>query len=257
MDDAFVAIVVADAADAGVFLERAGGDVADALRSEAIAALRRVTAEHGGREVRSTGAGLVAAFPSAASALLAAATMQRALADALEGGLRIGVDAGEPVASDGDLYGAPVIAAGELCAASAGGEILASEAVRHIAGARIGLTMEPAGAIRVPGFRNALGVARVLWDEASLPASPDRAPRKISVLIADDQLLVRTGFRVILEAEPDITGRRRGGRRAGRRRMARSTHAGRGADGHPHARARRPPAPPPRSSATPSCAAPS
>jgi DNA-binding NarL/FixJ family response regulator len=42
----------------------------------------------------------------------------------------------------------------------------------------------------------------VLWRE-EVPAEPAGA-RQISVLIADDQQLVRTGFRVILEAEPDI-----------------------------------------------------
>ncbi|WP_281883195.1 response regulator [Agromyces rhizosphaerae] len=37
---------------------------------------------------------------------------------------------------------------------------------------------------------------------AVLPAGPDAAP--IRVLIADDQALVRTGFRMILEIEPDL-----------------------------------------------------
>ena len=61
----------------------------------------------------------------------------------------------------------------------------------------------------------------------------------IRVLIADDQALVRGGFRMILEAQKDIEvvgeaedGAR--GARAGARAPAR-----RRADGHPHARARR------------------
>lgn len=42
-------------------------------------------------------------------------------------------------------------------------------------------------------------------DHASADAASDRAAgRPISVVIADDQRLVRRGFRVILEAEPDI-----------------------------------------------------
>ena len=42
-------------------------------------------------------------------------------------------------------------------------------------------------------------------DDASAGAASDRAAgRPISVVIADDQRLVRRGFRVILEAEPDI-----------------------------------------------------
>ena len=37
----------------------------------------------------------------------------------------------------------------------------------------------------------------------------------IRVVLADDQALVRAGFRLILEAEDDIAGRRRGERRRG------------------------------------------
>src|SRR6185312_13971706 len=41
---------------------------------------------------------------------------------------------------------------------------------------------------------------------ADEPEPRDEAPgRPITVVIADDQRLLRTGFRVILDAEPDIT----------------------------------------------------
>ena len=54
-------------------------------------------------------------------------------------------------------------------------------------------------------------------------ALPPARIAMISVLIADDQALVRVGLRKILEAEPDIDGRRRGRRRrrGGRRGAAR------------------------------------
>jgi DNA-binding NarL/FixJ family response regulator len=45
----------------------------------------------------------------------------------------------------------------------------------------------------------------VLWrEEGGADPAAEPAARRVSVLIADDQQLVRTGFRVILEAEPDI-----------------------------------------------------
>jgi DNA-binding NarL/FixJ family response regulator/class 3 adenylate cyclase len=207
MDEAFVTILVAEGAGAASFFERAGDDAADPVRREYLAALRRSVAAHGGREVRSTGAGLTVAFSGAVAAVHCALDMQRSLAastDAL--GLRIGIDAGEPVPGGEDLYGTPVIVASGLCAAAGNGEILLSEAVRHIAGPRIEAVMQPAGAVRVPGIKAPLGAVRLQWGgEAAAEHGGDSAqPRAISVLIADDQLLVRTGFRVILEAEPDI-----------------------------------------------------
>jgi DNA-binding NarL/FixJ family response regulator len=45
---------------------------------------------------------------------------------------------------------------------------------------------------------------RVLLEEDENPARPRQNGRVIRVLVADDQELVRTGFRVILEAEGDI-----------------------------------------------------
>jgi DNA-binding NarL/FixJ family response regulator/class 3 adenylate cyclase len=207
VDEAFVTILVAEGAGAASFFDRAGDDAADPVRREYVAALRRAVAEHGAREVRSTGAGLTAAFTAAVSAVLCAIAMQRSLeAEASGLGLRIGVDAGEPPASGDDLYATPVIVAGGLCAAAADGEILVSEAVRHITAPRVATTMEPAGAVRVPGIKSPLGVARVLWHGEAPSERSGEAPgvRPISVLIADDQQLVRTGFRVILEAEPDI-----------------------------------------------------
>ncbi len=96
----------------------------------------------------------------------------------------------------------PLTVASGLCAAAGDGTILVSEAVRHIAGARAGAPMRPAGALRVPGIKAPLERRRGALGTTSL--RPRAAGPQISVLIADDQQLVRTGFRVILEAEPDI-----------------------------------------------------
>ena len=61
----------------------------------------------------------------------------------------------------------------------------------------------------------------------------------IRVLVADDQAMVRAGFRMLLAGEADIevVAEASNGREAIGRRRARAV---RGADGHPHARAGRP-----------------
>ena len=81
------------------------------------------------------------------------------------------------------------------------------------------------------------------WAAGSTPGRarrrlPGRAawlPRRvISVLLVDDQALVRAGFRALLEHSDDIEVRRRGCRRGRGPALARSSPR-RGADGHPDA----------------------
>ena len=96
----------------------------------------------------------------------------------------------------------------------------------------------------IPGLRERVGlyggscdvpVATTASRSRPAAAGSGGAGVSIRILIADDQALVRTGFRMILDAEPDLDvvaeaqGRRRGHRRA-RRHPARHR-----ADGHPHA----------------------
>jgi DNA-binding NarL/FixJ family response regulator len=193
VNETFVAILVAEGA----------ADAPEPARREWVALLQSAVSEHGGRELRATSAGLTAAFPGVVSAVLCAVDMQRALtADTRGPALRIGLDAGEVPRGEDDAYGLPLVAANGLCSAAGEGDILLSEAVRHIAGARIPIRMESAGALRLPGVKSPLGAVRVMWQVDVEPTRTESRP--ITVLIADDQQLVRTGFRVILEAEPDI-----------------------------------------------------
>jgi DNA-binding NarL/FixJ family response regulator len=122
--------------------------------------------------------------------------------------LRVGIDAGEPIDDGDDVYGTPVIVASRLCDAADAGEILVSDLVRQVAGRRSDQLMRPTGSMRLKGLADPVSVAQVDWRE-SAPDEPEPAPdapgRPITVVIADDQRLLRTGFRVILDAEPDLT----------------------------------------------------
>jgi DNA-binding NarL/FixJ family response regulator/class 3 adenylate cyclase len=209
MDEAFVTILFTDLVGSASLFERHGDEAADAVRREHFDVLRSAVAEHGGREVKSTGDGLMVAFPSAVSAVRCAANMQRATA-AAEGdlGLRVGIEAGEPLSEGDDLYGTPVIVASRLCDLAGAGEILASEVVCRIAGPRVTEVIKPVGALKLRGTGERVSAAQVLWREGAGAAHPQHeqpaAAREISVVVADDHQLVRSGFRVILDAEPDI-----------------------------------------------------
>jgi DNA-binding NarL/FixJ family response regulator/class 3 adenylate cyclase len=211
MEGSFVTILFTDLVGSTSLFERRGDEEADALRREHFAALRHAIAEHGGREVKSTGDGLMVAFSSAVAAVRCAIEMQRATTgsrDELE--LSIGLDAGEPLPEAEDFYGTPVIVASRLCDAAGPEEILASEVVCRIAGPRLAELIQPAGALRLRGISERVSASRVRWREEPGEEQPARepaeAPRQIDVVVADDQRLVRAGFRVILEDEPDLRG---------------------------------------------------
>src|SRR5690242_15559737 len=116
MEPTFVTVMFTDLVGSTALFARHGDEAADAVRREHLAALRACVAEHGGGEVKTTGDGLMVAFASAVAAVRCAAAMQQSAASAGLS-LRIGLDAGEPIAEGGDLYGTPVIVASRLCAA--------------------------------------------------------------------------------------------------------------------------------------------
>jgi DNA-binding NarL/FixJ family response regulator/class 3 adenylate cyclase len=206
MEGQFVTLLFTDLVGSAALFDRAGDERADALRREHFAALRRAVAEHGGREVKSTGDGLMVSFESAVAAVRCAIDMQRATTGAANGlPMRAGLDAGEPLPEGEDLYGTTVIVASRLCETAGSGEILVSDVVRQIAAARLPQLMQPGGPLRLPGLADRVAFARVRWRAEEEEAPEVAAPaREISVVIADDQRLLLTGFRVILDAEPDI-----------------------------------------------------
>ena len=210
VESSFVTIMFTDVVGSTTLYDRYGDDEADARRARHFAVLREVVATHEGREVKSTGDGLMVTFTSAVAAVRCAVAMQRATTGATDGlELRIGIDAGEPLSEAGDLYGTPVIVASRLCDAAGPGEVLATHVVSQIAGPRVAELMRPAGSFRVKGISESVATALVRWredDGEDAPPGREEAPmRPITVVIADDQRLLRTGFRVILDAEPDVT----------------------------------------------------
>src|SRR4051812_18080885 len=108
VESSFVTIMFTDVVGSTTLYDRYGDDEADARRARHFAVLREVVATHEGREVKSTGDGLMVTFTSAVAAVRCAVAMQRATTGATDGlEVRIGLDAGEPLSEAGDLYGTP------------------------------------------------------------------------------------------------------------------------------------------------------
>lgn len=102
--------------------------------------VRRALLASGGREVKHTGDGIMAAFGDASEALNCALAIRDGFTNRNEDAttvlsVRMGLAAGEPVDRDGDLFGSTVNLASRLCAAAKPNTILVSEAVSQLGSA--------------------------------------------------------------------------------------------------------------------------
>ena len=137
----------------------------------------RITREallaHGGSEVKTMGDGFMASFGSVTQAMDCAIALQRAFAahnadvgptHASPLHVRVGLNAGEPIAEEGDLFGATVILAARIAAKAEGGEILIPEPVRHLLAGK-SFTFADRGEFAMKGFDDAVRLYEVRWRE--------------------------------------------------------------------------------------------
>ncbi len=137
------------------------------------AVVRRGLRAHGGREVKHTGDGIMASFDKVANAVRAAADIQHGFAvfnaDASERlGVRIGIDAGEPVEDHDDLFGATVQLASRLCNEADAGGVVVSAFVRDLC-AEQAACFVPLGERQLKGFAEKASVFRYDWRGQTTP----------------------------------------------------------------------------------------
>jgi adenylate cyclase len=97
----------------------------------------------------------MASFPSVQKALECSLALQKTFASEEIAGeqlrCRIGINAGEPIAEDGDLFGQTVITAARIAAHAEGGEVLVADVVRQLVAGK-GFTFEDRGEQRLKGL---------------------------------------------------------------------------------------------------------
>lgn len=130
--------------------------------------VRREIEAYGGRVIKHTGDGFMAAFPDASSAIRTAISTQKALhghnqrSDGPPLQIRIGMSAGEPVDEGEDLFGATVQLARRVCDAGGAGDILISNVVRELC---LGKNFEfkDRGPAELKGFTDPVLIHEVNW----------------------------------------------------------------------------------------------
>ena len=125
---------------------------------------RGLLREHGGTEVKTMGDGFMASFTSVTKAVDCAIALQRAFAshegEPLQ--IRVGLNAGEPIEEDGDLFGSTVIMASRIAAKAGAGEILIPEPLRHLLTGKSYVYADRGEAL-LKGFEDAVRLYEVRW----------------------------------------------------------------------------------------------
>ncbi|HVN63289.1 MAG TPA: nickel-binding protein [Candidatus Binataceae bacterium] len=148
-----------------------GDDVGMAILTVHNRIVRDALAADGGREVKHTGDGIMAAFVSVVSAVRCASRIQSALAKHRESdtghplNVRIGAAAGEPVERENDLFGATVQLAARLCSHAQPDQVLVSNVVAELCVGK-GLPFKDLGEVSLKGFNRPIRVHAVDWPAA-------------------------------------------------------------------------------------------
>jgi DNA-binding NarL/FixJ family response regulator/class 3 adenylate cyclase len=192
--------------------------------------LREAFRDSGGHEMNTQGDSFFVAFRTPRDAVLAAVSGQRALLghpwpQDVQVRVRMGIHTGEALLAESEYHGLAVHRAARICAAGYGGQILLSQtthalledeeaelpelALRDLGQQQLKDFDRPVRIFQLdaPDLPSEFPPLRTLDSEVSPhapPAEPERDDRRFSVLIADDQALVRAGFRMILDAESDM-----------------------------------------------------
>ena len=179
------AVLVTDSGGSTAMTQERGDDAAQLVVRLHDVIVRDALTQHGDREIKHIGDGIMARFLTIASAVDGAIDMQRACERAnaddaeLGLGLCIGINAGEPIHENGDLFGTPVQIAARVLGEAESDEIAVSKLVREICvGKHYGFAKK--GDFELKGIAEPTPIYPVDWhrdaDAADQNSRPDGAP---------------------------------------------------------------------------------
>jgi class 3 adenylate cyclase len=167
----FVTILFTDIEGSTTLTQRHG----DARAQEIVRAHNQIVRDalraRGGNETKHTGDGIMASFPSASRAIESAIAIQQAFESYNEHhpemrlGVRIGLNAGEPVAEERDLFGTAVQLARRVCDHAEPGQVLVPEGVRYLVAGK-GFLFADTGIVSLKGFEDPVRLYEVRWQDA-------------------------------------------------------------------------------------------
>jgi class 3 adenylate cyclase len=164
---AFRAVMFTDIVDSTAMTARLGDERSVEMIRAHDSIVRRSLKHAEGSEVKHTGDGIMASFGRTDNAINCACSIMSSLdsfnmASSEKLNLRIGLDAGEPVADNHDLFGSTVQMAARLCGIADKNSIFVTDAVRLFAPNPVDLVER--GTRELKGFSDPVEVFEVVWN---------------------------------------------------------------------------------------------
>lgn len=163
-----VTVLFTDIVSSTAFTQEHGDAVSQRLVNAHNRVVREALRRFDGREIKHTGDGIMAAFGQATQAVEAAADMMQgivkhnAAVPELPLHLNIGINSGEPIHEDDDLFGTPVQLAARVCAFAGTDQIAVSKLVKDLCAGK-GLKFADLGEVEFKGCAEKIPVSEVLW----------------------------------------------------------------------------------------------
>ena len=134
------------------------------------AIVREALGRYDGNEIKHTGDGIMASFPTGSGAIGCAIAIQRNVKSYVEEHpelplqVYVGVNAGEPLVEGRDLFGTSVDLAARICEHAEPGQILVSDVVRQLAAGKT-IHFSDMGQSELRGFEDPVSLWEVSWRE--------------------------------------------------------------------------------------------
>ena len=171
-----VTVLFTDIAGSTAMTQKLG----DAGAQEVVRAHNRIVRDaiqsFAGKEIKHTGDGIMASFPSAVQGVEAAIDMQEqtkshnAADPSHPLGLKIGLNAGEPISEENDLFGTTVQLAARIVDKATAGQVLVSGSVHGLSQGK-NLKFGRFADLDMKGFGEPITVYKALWDPDETPVS--------------------------------------------------------------------------------------
>ncbi len=168
--ESMTVIVFTDMASSTALTQELGDAAAQEVRRAHNDIVRSALAANSGNEIKHTGDGIMASFSTASSALDAAIAIQRGVAQHKDANpdsplsVYVGLNAGEPIAEDDDLFGTSINLAARICDHAEPGQIVASNVVRELAAGKDFLFSD-LGETELRGFEDPVKLWELRWQD--------------------------------------------------------------------------------------------
>ncbi|MEE8550188.1 MAG: AAA family ATPase [Gemmatimonadota bacterium] len=180
-----VTVLFTDVVGSTDLTTRQGDEAAQEILRTQRDLVRQQVQEHSGHEVKGLGDGFMVAFASARRAVACSVGIQRALEEHNRGQpldeqvlIRIGLNTGEVIQEEADMFGETVNAAARIAAKAKGNQILLSDATKAVMGRAKNVELVDRGRFRLKGFPERWRLFEVIWQEetAAAPLLAERTP---------------------------------------------------------------------------------